>query len=151
MVERVYAALCAQDYDLIESYLHDDVQWTIGGPVDALPFCGTYRGKKNVRHLLEHKIGETLGRRKIVADIFVVDGHCGALLGRLMATPPSGLPISYRIAQFFALRDGKVVEHTSVLDSFDAVQQVTGRQISIAPAAGSGLPPSEIDAELFAV
>ena len=77
-----YRALCTQDYDVIESFLDDNVEWSFCGPVDALPFCGTYRGKARVRHVLEHKVAETLGRRKIVADYFLADGGRGAVLGR---------------------------------------------------------------------
>lgn len=133
-VEAFYLALCKQDYDAIESMLDDNVQWSFGGPVDALPFCGTYRGKKQVRYVLEHKIAETLGRRKIVADFFLVDAGRGALLGRLIGQLPNGQTISYRIAQFFQMKNGKVVEHCTLLDSFDAVEQVTGRRIALAPS-----------------
>lgn len=138
-IEAYYRALCTQDYDVIESFLDDDVQWSFCGPVDVLPFCGTYRGKAQVRHVLEHKIAETLGRRKIVSEYFLVDGgHC-ALLGRLTGMLSGGQTISYRIAQFFTMRNGKVVEHRSLLDSFDAVEQVIGRRIELSP----GLQPQD--------
>lgn len=132
-VEEFYLALCAQDYDRIEAMLDDDVKWSFGGPVDALPFCGTYHGKAEVRYVLEFKIAETLGQRKILADFFLIDGGRGALLGRLVGKLPNGQTISYRIAQFFQMRNGKVIEHCTLLDSFDAVEQVIGRRISIVP------------------
>ena len=130
-VDAYYRALCAQDYDLIERFLDDNSVWSIGGPIDALPFCGTYRGKVRIRSILEHKIAETLGRRKIVPDDFLIDRGRGALLGRLVGTLPGGQTIAYRIAQFFNLRNGIVSEHTTLLDSFDAVEQVIGRRIAV--------------------
>ncbi|MGE0565173.1 MAG: nuclear transport factor 2 family protein [Pseudolabrys sp.] len=133
-VEAFYLALCKQDYDAIESMLDDNVEWSFSGPVEALPFCGTYHGKKQVRHVLEHKIAETLGKRTIVADMFLVDAGRGALLGRLIGKLPNGQTISYRIAQFFKMQGGKVREHRTVLDTFDAVEQVTGRRIPLAPS-----------------
>lgn len=132
LVEAFYRALCAQDYDLIESFLDDDAVWAIGGPVDALPFCGTYRGKARIRQVLEHKIAETLGQRKIVAESFIADRGRGALLGRLVGRLPGGQIIAYRVAQFFTMRDGKVLAVHALLDSFDAVEQVTGRRIGVA-------------------
>ena len=132
-VEAYYRALCAQDYDAIEDFLDDDAEWSFSGPVDALPYCGTYRGKARIRYVLEHKIAETLGTRTIVADYFLADAGRGALLGRLIGKLTSGQTISYRIAQFFTMRNGKVIEHRTLLDSFDAVEQVIGRRISIAP------------------
>lgn len=41
-----------RDGDTLASYLHDDVVWTISGPVDILPFCGQRVGKDGVMKLL---------------------------------------------------------------------------------------------------
>jgi ketosteroid isomerase-like protein len=131
-VEAFYRALCAQDYAAIESFLDDDATWSIGGPVDALPFCGLYRGKARIRHVLEHKVAETLGRRKIVPDYFLADGNRGALLGRLVGRLPGGQTIAYRAAQFFVMHDRKVREVQVLLDSFDAAEQVMGRRLGLA-------------------
>jgi ketosteroid isomerase-like protein len=136
LLERFYRALCAQDYPVIESMLADDATWSIGGPVDALPFCGVYRGPARIRQVLEYKIAETLGRRRIVADYFLADGERGALLGRLVGRLPGGQTIAYRVAQFFVMRGGKVREVHSLLDSFDAAEQVIGRRLGIAHDAG---------------
>jgi hypothetical protein len=50
-----------------------------------------------------------------------------------------GHPISYRIAQFVQFRSGKVIEYVSIIDSFDAVEQVLGHPLArkLAPAAGN--------------
>jgi ketosteroid isomerase-like protein len=135
-IEAFHRALRSQDYDAIESYLADDVVWNIGGPVDVLPFCGSYRGKATVRNMLEFKIAKTLGKRRIEPDMFLIDGNRGAILGRIIGSLPGGQSISYRIAQFFTFSGGKVVEHFSVLDSFDAAEQVMGQRIavSVSPA-----------------
>ena len=41
-----------------------------------------------------------------------------------------GHAISYRIAQFFRFHDQKVVEYVSLIDSFDAAEQVLGRPLA---------------------
>ena len=41
-----------------------------------------------------------------------------------------GRVISYRLAHFIAFRDGKVVENLSLIDSFDAVEQVLGHPLA---------------------
>ena len=38
--------------------------------------------------------------------------------------------ISYRLAHFLRFRDGKIVENLSLLDSFDAVEQVLGMPLT---------------------
>ena len=145
-IEAFYAALCAHDYSVVADYLADDVEWTISGPVEVLPYCGTCRGKEQVLSVLERKVAQTLGQRYIVPDVFLVDGDRSAALGRVIAKSRNGLTISYRVAQFFTMRDGKIVHYSAVLDSFDAAEQVTGRRIEM-PA---GLPLVGLDEDLFA-
>lgn len=146
-IENFYRALCARDYATVAGFLSDDVEWTIGGPVDVLPFCGTHRGKDRVLAAITRKIGQTLGKRHIEPEMFLVDGDRGAALGRLTAKRPDGGTISYRIAQFFAFRDGKLVQFRSVLDSFDAAEQIVGHRIALPMAEQRG----EHDKELIAV
>lgn len=146
-IQAFYAAMCRHDFKAIGEFLADDVDWTIGGPVDVLPFCGTYRGKDVVAALLERKVPETLGQRYIVPDMLLIDGERAAALGRLVAKGHNGHAISYRLAQFFTMRDGKIVHYCSVLDSFDAAEQVMGRRIEVANAPKL----LDLDEELFTV
>jgi hypothetical protein len=49
------------------------------------------------------------------------------VLGRLVGTKrDGGHAISYRIAQFIQFRDEKVIDYVSIIDSFDAVEQMLG-------------------------
>jgi ketosteroid isomerase-like protein len=146
-IEAFYDAMCRHDYAAITGYLADDVDWTIGGPVEVLPFCGSYHGKQAVAALLECKVTETLSQRSIAPDMFLIEGDRGAALGRLVAKGRNGQTISYRLAQFFTMRGGKVVHYCSVLDSFDAAEQVIGHRI----ATTDSPPLIGLDEELFAV
>ncbi|MGB3656937.1 MAG: nuclear transport factor 2 family protein [Pseudolabrys sp.] len=66
-----------------------------------------------------------LSDRRFVAKTMLVDGDRAAVLGRLTATKrASGQAISYRIAHFIQFRDEKVVDYVSIIDSFDAVEQL---------------------------
>jgi hypothetical protein len=90
---------------------------------DILPFCGQRIGKGLVMKLLGHDSPTLLSRRH--AKTMLVDGDRAAVLGQLTATKrASGQAISYRIAQFIQFRDEKVVDFVSIIDSFDAVQQL---------------------------
>jgi ketosteroid isomerase-like protein len=61
-----------------------------------------------------------------------VDGDQAATLNRLSARRTGdGRVISYRLAHFMRFRDGKVVENISLLDNFDAVEQVIGHSIDL--------------------
>ena len=110
----------------LANFLDDDVVWTIGGPVDILPFCGQRVGKDLVMKLLGRDSPTLLSERRFVAKTMLVDGDRAAVLGRLTATKrASGQAISYRI-HFIQFRSEKVVDYVSIIDSFDAVEQLLG-------------------------
>ncbi len=127
VVEAFYHALSIRDMDALATFLDDDVVWTISGPVDILPFCGRRVGKDVVMRLLVAEIPSLLSGRRFVAKKMLVDGDQAAVLGRLTATKRAGgRAISYRIAHFIQFRDEKVIDYVSIIDSFDAVEQMLG-------------------------
>ncbi|HEY7231601.1 MAG TPA: nuclear transport factor 2 family protein [Pseudolabrys sp.] len=126
-VEAFYGALANRDMKTLASYLDDEVVWTISGPVDILPFCGERVGKDSVMKLLMQDSPAFLTDRRFLPSMMLVDGDGAAVLGRLTASKrDDGHAISYRIAHFIKFRDEKVVEYMSIIDSFDAVEQMLG-------------------------
>jgi ketosteroid isomerase-like protein len=127
VVEAFYRALANRDMDAIAAYLDEQVVWTISGPVDILPYCGERVGKSSVMKLLMHDSPGFLSDRRFVPSMTLVDGDGAAVLGRLTAYKcDDGHAISYRIAHFIKFSDEKVVEYMSIIDSFDAVEQMLG-------------------------
>lgn len=127
VVEAFYHALANRDMGTLATFLDEQVVWTISGPVDMLPFCGQRIGKAVVMKLLVRDIPTFLSDRRFVPNTMLVDGDRAAVLGRLNATKrDDGHAISYRIAHFIKFRDEKVVEYVSIIDSFDAVEQMLG-------------------------
>jgi len=127
VVEAFYHALAVRDMDTLATFLDDQVKWTISGPVDILPFCGQRTGKDVVMNLLVRDIPTLLEGRRFVPQTMLVDGDRAAVLGKLTATKRAGgHAISYRIAHFIQFRDEKVIDYVSIIDSFDAVEQMLG-------------------------
>src|SRR5262245_26149523 len=127
VVEAFYGALANRDMDAVATYLDDHVVWTISGPVDILPFCGERVGKDDVMRLLMEDSPAFLADRRFVPSMTLVDGDGAAVLGRLTGSKrDDGHAISYRIAHFIKFREEKVVEYMSIIDSFDAVEQMLG-------------------------
>ena len=132
IVEGFYEALANNDMQALAGYLADDVVWTISGPIDVLPFCGQRSGKAVVLELLHRDIPALLEKRRLIPNAILVDGDSAAVFGRLTASRGDiGRKISYRIAQFVRFRDEKAVEYMSIIDSFDAVEQVLGHQLAV--------------------
>ena len=136
-----FEAYALRDAQKVAPFLHDDVEWTVSGPVDVLPFCGVHRGRDNVVDLIGRQVPAVLRVSSFVPESVVIDGDQVALLTRLTARRASdGHVISYRVANFFRFRDGQVFRNLSLLDSFDAVEQVIGHSLTdrggIVPAMG---------------
>ena len=132
VVEAFYKVYAARNADKIAEFLDDDVEWTISGPVDFLPFCGTHRGKADVLDLIKRQTPQVLRTFSFVPDAILIDGDQVAMLNRQSAKRTAdGRVISYRVANFMRFRDGKVVENVSLLDTFDAVEQVLGHPLAV--------------------
>ncbi|MGH6664239.1 MAG: nuclear transport factor 2 family protein [Pseudolabrys sp.] len=132
VVEAFYAAYASRDVVRIAPFLADDIQWTISGPVDYLQFCGTHRGKAAVLDLIERQVPAVLRTFSFVPDSIVVDGEHVATLSRQSSKRAlDGRVISYRVANFMRFRDDQVIENLSLLDSFDAVEQVLGQPLAV--------------------
>ena len=127
VVEEFYRAYAARDAAKVAEFLDDEVEWSISGPVDVLPFCGQRRGKQAVLDLIERLVPDVFRIFSFVVDAVLIDGERVATLNRLSARRGNdGRVISYRLAHFLRFRDGKIVENLSLIDSFDAVEQVLG-------------------------
>jgi ketosteroid isomerase-like protein len=130
-VEAFYRVYGAQDLEGTAAFLADDVEWTISGPIDVLLFCGTHRGKAAVIRMMERVVPQVFDTVTFELITLLIDGNRVAALNRLTAKHKGdGRVISYRLAHFLRFRDGKIVENLSLLDSFDAAEQVLGHPLT---------------------
>jgi ketosteroid isomerase-like protein len=132
VVAAFYKAYATRDVQKIAKFLDDDVEWTISGPVELLPFCGTHYGKAAVLDLIGRQVPAVFRVFSFVPEAMLVDGDQASALNRQLARrADDGRVISFRVANFIRFRDGKVVENLSLLDSFDAVEQVLGHPLAV--------------------
>jgi ketosteroid isomerase-like protein len=143
-VDAFFEAFNARSGDVLAPLLADDVEWTITGPINLLSYCGERRGKAEVLELVDRAVPAVIDVTLFVQDVLVVDGEWAAALSRVAGIRRgTGRTISYRLAQFVHFRDGKVDRYRSIIDSFDAAEQVLGRRIDPTPdpdrvAVGTG-------------
>jgi len=135
VVDAFYEVYAVRDVDRIAEFLDDDVEWTISGPIDVLSYCGTHRGKANVIDLIRRRIPQIMRTYSFVPEAILIEGDQLAMLNRQSARRTSdGRAVSYRVANFMRFRDGKVVENISLIDTFDAVEQLLGCQLAVGEA-----------------
>jgi len=139
VVDAFFKAYADRDIETIAEFIGDEVEWTISGPADVLKFCGTFHGKAAVLDLMGRLVPEVFKIFCFVPSTMLVDGDKVASLNRLWAKrTEDGRVISYRLAHFLRFEDGKVVENFSLIDSFDAVEQVLGHPIAAQPIVAAG-------------
>ena len=148
VVDAFYEAYAARDAEKVAKFLHEDVEWTISGPVDYLRFCGTHRGKAAVVDLIKRQVPKVLRVFSFVPESILVDGDKVAMLNRQSARRSAdGRVIIFRVANFMRFLDGKLIENLSLIDSFDAVEQVLGYPLG----AKTGHPMAPTDGDLVTV
>ena len=140
VVKAFYQAFATRDPVKIAPFLAADVDWMIVGPVDLLRFCGQRRGKAAVLELFRRTIPEVIHLTGFVQDVLLVDKDRAASYGRLSGVRrEDGRTISYCYAHFLRFAADKVVEFRSVIDSFDAAEQVLGHPFDLSHEAKPGL------------
>lgn len=132
VVDAFYEAYVTHDTERLAPLLHDDIEWTISGPVDVLSFCGVRRGKAAVLELAGKVVPGIYRVINFTQHSILVDGNRAASLNRMSGRRCSdGRTISYRLAHFMQFEDGLVLSIASLIDSFDAVEQMLGHPLSV--------------------
>jgi ketosteroid isomerase-like protein len=130
-VRDFYEARMSRDPNIIAEFLHDDVEWTIAGPVDLIAFCGQHHGKAAAIDTMVRVAPSVFKVTKLSIDELLIDGDRAAGFNRLAAVQSgTGRIITYQRAEFFQFRDDKILTYRSVLDSFDAAEQMLGHAIN---------------------
>ena len=131
VIDAFYKVYAVRDVKRVADFLHDEVQWSVNGPVDLLPFSGTWRGKSAVLDLIGRQVPSVFRVTSFVPYSIVVDGDQLAMLNRQTCVRADGRTIGFRVANFMRFRDDKIVNNVSLLDSFDAVEQVLGYPLAV--------------------
>ena len=130
LVEAYFKALLSRDPLRIAQVLHDDIEWSLGGPVDLLPFCGQRHGKKAVIDTMVRLAPTSIRLNTIEMEQLLVDGDRAAAFMRISGIlAATGRTVSYKSAQFLRFRDGKLRELRALFDTFDAAEQFLGHPI----------------------
>jgi ketosteroid isomerase-like protein len=143
VVQAFYQAYVSRSPVQIAALLDKDVEWLIAGPAELLPFCGLRRGAEAVADLFERVLPSTYDFRGFEPEHLLIEGDGAALFGKLSAfMKDSGRVISYHFAHFVRFRDGKVILFRSIIDSFDAAEQILDHPIE-APTAEAARPSAD--------
>lgn len=127
-LDALLAAFVAGDNDRLAALYDDDVDWLFHCPASVFPFAGLRRGKAEVfkgyaLFYRDYKLVRYEVRRRLV------DGHAALVSEVHSMQRATGRTVRSHIAGFPRFRDGKLIEYRGFTDSFDAVEQILGREL----------------------
>ncbi len=115
----------------LEALLDEEVDWAIYGPIDMFPFFGSRRGKAAVIEVIR-RIAENVRVHRFDRESIILGTDSASSMMRYSLTAlDSNKPISLRVAHFAQFKAGRLSSIRVVLDTFDLVEQVLGRDINL--------------------
>lgn len=108
----------------------DDVDTITYAPVDLFPHLGHKHGKAWVAEAIAIQQQRYAIRKHEVIYIAAEDSKVAAMTRCALTKRNDGRVVQFTEAEFFALRDGRIIEHRAFFDSFDLVQQVLGHDLA---------------------
>jgi ketosteroid isomerase-like protein len=127
----LYSAFAEGRIDFVLSHFDDQATFTSYAPIDVFPYLGRQSGKAAIAAMMKNQHAEY--EHLTYQPIFmVVETDVAAVIVMVRLKQRStGRIIQLVNAHFLRLRNGRIVELREFMDTFDAVQQVLGRELAI--------------------
>jgi ketosteroid isomerase-like protein len=126
----LYAAFRLGNVDFVLNAFDDNIEFISYSPIEIFPFLGHHRGKEAIAKVL--KAGYDEFEFIAYEPVFMVceaDDAAVVLFVRFVHRK-TGRSITTMIAHFMRFKQGRIIELREFMDSFNAVKQLLGRQLS---------------------
>jgi ketosteroid isomerase-like protein len=131
VIVQVQDAFRKNDYERLASLYHDDIDWIFHGPTSIFPEVGHRRGKIEVFKSLAALNVLYRFDQYDTEQLMAENDSAASIANVRMVQRSTGRIIQCKIASFHRVRDGKVIEYRGFTDSFDAAEQVLGREFPV--------------------
>jgi ketosteroid isomerase-like protein len=127
---QIYDAFSAGRFDELADMFDENVDFVSNAPVEVFPYLGHRVGRAAVLDALA-AVHREFDEVKFIPIRMTVEGQTAALIVSIgLRQRASGRHIRLSAAHFLQFRNNRVVEYRAFLDTFDAVQQVLGRELA---------------------
>jgi ketosteroid isomerase-like protein len=127
---QVYDAFSAGRIDELADMFDENVDFVTNAPVEIFPYLGHRVGRAAVLDALA-AVHREFDAVQFIPIKMTVEHQTTALIVSIGLTQrATGRHIRLNAAHFLQFRDNRVVEYRAFLDTFDAVQQVLGRELT---------------------
>jgi hypothetical protein len=109
----------------------DRVDFISNAPVEIFPYLGHLVGKVQVMKALE-AVHDVFSAVEYLPLKIIIDGQsAGVIVSIRLTQRTTGRLIRVFSAHFLQFKDNRIVEYRALLDTFEAVQQVLGRELDL--------------------
>jgi len=127
----LHRAINDRQFEDLEGVIDEDIDWAIYGPIDMFPFLGARHGKEAVIEVIK-QIAENVSVHRFERESVMLGVDSASSMLRYSLTAlDSNKPISLRVAHFAQFKAGRLRSIRVLLDTFDLVEQMLGREIHL--------------------
>jgi ketosteroid isomerase-like protein len=132
----IYEAFSAAKLDLLVDVFDEHVDFFTNAPADVFPYLGRRVGRPAVLKALSAVHAEFESLTFLPIWIVVEDDTAGTILSIHATQRTTKRALRFFAAHFLRFRDDRIVEYRSIMDSFEAVQQILGHELDVNTGRG---------------
>jgi ketosteroid isomerase-like protein len=130
-IYEIYRTFSAGHLDQVADMFDDRVDFISNAPVEIFPYLGHRVGKAQVMKALEAVHDEFSAVEYLPLKIIIDGQSAGVIVSIRLTQRTTGRLIRVFSAHFLQFKDNRIVEYRALLDTFEAVQQVLGRELDL--------------------
>ena len=127
----LHRAINDRQLEDLEAVIDEDADWAIYGPIDMFPFLGARHGKEAVLEVIRQIAENVRVHRFERESVMLGVDSASSMLRYSLTALDSNKPISLRVAHFAQFKAGRLRSIRVLLDTFDLVEQMLGREIHL--------------------
>jgi ketosteroid isomerase-like protein len=131
VVNELYAAYAARNFQRIAESVDDDINWIIHAPVQVFPFAGSRRGRPAVLEALGGIVNEYTIERYEPRIVIVEADRAAVVSDAAFKQRSTGRIVKMQLANFLHFRGGRLIEFREFANTFDLAEQTLGRRIEL--------------------
>lgn len=132
--ERIYAvyeAFSIGNFDILSDMFDEQVDFESNAPIEVFPYLGRLLGRAAVIRAVRAVHGEFESIVFIPLRIIIDGQSAGVIVSIQFKQRTTQRAVRLFAAHFLRFNDNRIVEYRAFLDTFEAVQQVLGRELDL--------------------
>jgi ketosteroid isomerase-like protein len=130
-IYEIYRTFSAGHLDQVADMFDEHVDFISNAPVEVFPYLGHHVGRAQVMKALK-AVHDEFNAIEYLPLKVVIDGQsAGVIVSIRLTQRTTGRLIRVFSAHFIQFKDSRIIEYRALLDTFEGVQQILGREFDV--------------------